>query len=562
MSGINFVKLVAKLFADTSEFEKGLKSATRKSREFRQDVVKVFSTAAKYVAGLGTAFAFLVGKQSIAGDEIGKISQKFGVSAEALSTLDHAANLAGVSTEELAKSFKFMNSALVDAAGGSKEQIAAFATLGLSFKELSQLSPEDAFIKIGDAIAGIESPALKSALATKIFGKAGADLIPLFNLGAEALKKSQDEAIRFGLAIDNVDTSKLESMNDSIEKIGMSAQGSARQFAVGLAPSIAAVVESLLSGVNSADEFRKAGEFLGKTLTGALDLIARAQLKIILFFKDAQIAAKEFATTAKGALNLDNKKDMTELQDLYRDRNALQLEYNDLKIEAVGYAAEEKKIIKEAESKAAKNTVIGDFSAELEKAKAAAEARSEAEKKYKKDLEDAQKAQQDWNNATADSFIAIKDAMLQGGKAADVFRNVAMRALNDIANSVIKASFSATNAGGGGLFGGIGSSISGFLGKGIGSLFSNFLPSFDVGSNYVPKDMTANIHKGEMIIPAREAAQIRSGGMSNGATVIQNITIGSGVSAAVRQEVAKMLPDLKKAAIDGVKDARMRGNNI
>ena len=61
-----------------------------------------------------------------------------------------------------------MNSALVDAAGGSKEQIAAFATLGLSFKELSQLSPEDAFIKIGDAIAGIESPALKSALATKI----------------------------------------------------------------------------------------------------------------------------------------------------------------------------------------------------------------------------------------------------------------------------------------------------------------------------------------------------------------------------------------------------------
>ena len=111
MSGINFVKLVAKLFADTSEFEKGLKSATRKSREFRQDVVKVFSTAAKYVAGLGTAFAFLVGKQSIAGDEIGKISQKFGVSAEALSTLDHAANLAGVSTEELAKSFKFMNSA-------------------------------------------------------------------------------------------------------------------------------------------------------------------------------------------------------------------------------------------------------------------------------------------------------------------------------------------------------------------------------------------------------------------------------------------------------------------
>lgn len=37
----------------------------------------------------------------------------------------------------------------------------------------------------------------------------------------------------------------------------------------------------------------------------------------------------------------------------------------------------------------------------------------------------------------------------------------------------------------------------------ISSLINKFLPSFDVGTNYVPNDMVAQIHKGEMIVPAK-----------------------------------------------------------
>ena len=201
---------------------------------------------------------------------------------------------------------------------------------------------------------------------------------------------------------------------------------------------------------------------------------------------------------------------------------------------------------------------------DLEKVLEDAKKTSEAMDNYKKKLEDAQKAQQDWNNATADSFIAIKDAMMQGGKMADNFKRMALSAINEVANSLIKMAFNAENKGSGGLFGGIASGLGGLFKSGfsgLGNWFSGLLPSFDVGSNYIPKDMTANIHKGEMIIPAREAAQIRSGGLGGG-SVIQNVTIGAGVTTAVRQEVARMLPELKKATIDAVKDSRMRGNNV
>lgn len=37
------------------------------------------------------------------------------------------------------------------------------------------------------------------------------------------------------------------------------------------------------------------------------------------------------------------------------------------------------------------------------------------------------------------------------------------------------------------------------------------LPSFDVGSNFIPADMLAMVHRGEIIVPADEAADIRAG---------------------------------------------------
>ncbi|MDE3016308.1 MAG: phage tail length tape measure family protein [Pseudomonadota bacterium] len=48
-------------------------------------------------------------------------------------------------------------------------------------------------------------------------------------------------------------------------------------------------------------------------------------------------------------------------------------------------------------------------------------------------------------------------------------------------------------------------------GRGLFSSVLSFLPAFDVGSNNVPRDMVAQIHQGEMIVPAAHAADIRSG---------------------------------------------------
>lgn len=101
------------------------------------------------------------------------------------------------------------------------------------------------------------------------------------------------------------------------------------------------------------------------------------------------------------------------------------------------------------------------------------------------------------------------------------------------------------------------------ISSGIGKV-KDMLPSFDVGTNNVSRDMTANIHRGEMIIPARQSENLRKAGVnidnidslhsatpvttSNNSTKHNNITIHiNGTNASSDQILNDLVPKLKLA---------------
>lgn len=86
------------------------------------------------------------------------------------------------------------------------------------------------------------------------------------------------------------------------------------------------------------------------------------------------------------------------------------------------------------------------------------------------------------------------------------------------------------------LFGDMGKTgnIEGIAGKGL-SWLADLLPSFDVGTDYVPRDMVAQIHKGERIVPAAQNNQSASAGQP----VVQHMNFyGSAEPAQVKRAAA------------------------
>lgn len=84
------------------------------------------------------------------------------------------------------------------------------------------------------------------------------------------------------------------------------------------------------------------------------------------------------------------------------------------------------------------------------------------------------------------------------------------------------------------LFGdiGAGNGVGGLVGEGLGWLKGAIGGSFAVGTDYVPRDMIAQIHKGERIVPA---AENRMGGGGGDVNIHVNLAGTSGNAAEVRR---------------------------
>jgi tape measure domain-containing protein len=87
---------------------------------------------------------------------------------------------------------------------------------------------------------------------------------------------------------------------------------------------------------------------------------------------------------------------------------------------------------------------------------------------------------------------------------------------------------------------------SGDLGGFVGDIFGkigDWLPSFDVGTPYVQRDMVAKIHKGERILTAQENRAFSSGGM--GATVY--MTVNTPDANSFRKSQPQIMADMQRS---------------
>lgn len=271
--------------------------------------------AAKAIAGIaagaaaaGVGLVKLTSNVAKGFDEVLKASQKVSVGTDTLQELKHAAELGDVPFASLTVGIRKFSDTTAQAAAGNKTAAASFKALGVSVKDnKGKLKDNDELLfETLVALADMPEGAKKTAAALDIFGRAGADLLPMLDGGSEALGRTMNEAKRLGLVFKKDALVGAAEFNDSMTRLKAVFTGVAGTVATQLMPLFTEWIKRLQAwmlankGVLAqrieevvkriADALRdmvKAGEGAGvfKSITDAIKLMGSA-VAFLLKHKD------------------------------------------------------------------------------------------------------------------------------------------------------------------------------------------------------------------------------------------------------------------------------------
>jgi hypothetical protein len=172
------------------------------------------------VSAIANTFRRFTSGSAAAIDSTAKLSRSLGVTFGELRQLNIAADLSGSSSEQVARAFVRGQVAIDDFRQGVPAASAAFARLGISLDSLAGRGSIEQFQLIAEAIADIEDPTTRAALASDIFGRSGAKLLPLFGDLSSSLETSAGFLEQFGGALTNEQARAVEAVNDAFTLFG------------------------------------------------------------------------------------------------------------------------------------------------------------------------------------------------------------------------------------------------------------------------------------------------------------------------------------------------------
>ena len=245
------------------------------------------------LAGLGVSlsvagFATMIKSAIDAADHLNKLSQKIGISVEALSTLRFAAQLSDVSLETLQKGIKGLSQNIAEANTGVGDGAQMFDALGISVKNAdgSMKSTEAVLLQVADVFANLEDGAVKTALAVKLFGKSGMDMIPFLNQGAAGINQLTAEAERLGLKLTTETARSAEAFNDNLTALKASSSALGITLARDFLPELINITNAMREAANDSGKLKAmwvglggVGNLLfnGTEIKQARDEVARIQ---------------------------------------------------------------------------------------------------------------------------------------------------------------------------------------------------------------------------------------------------------------------------------------------
>lgn len=286
---MNVFELYAKIALDTGDYEKGLEDASGKTSSFADKLKTGLANAGKIAAvGIGavtTATTALyagvtaaAGQVASYGDNIDKMSQKMGMSAEAYQEWDAVMQHSGTSIESLQSGMK----TLANAVESGND---AFERLGISQEQIAKMSNEELFSATITALQNVGNETERTYLAGQLLGRGATELGALLNTSAEDTQAMKDRVHELGGVMSDEAIKAAARYQDSLQDMQTSFSGLKNNLIADFLPGMATIMDgigSMMTGEDGAQALLSDGiTQMIETMDGAIPNFFNAAGQII-----------------------------------------------------------------------------------------------------------------------------------------------------------------------------------------------------------------------------------------------------------------------------------------
>lgn len=238
------------------------------------------AVAAVTGAAIGAGKAIWDSANNVAqfGDNIDKMSQKMGISAQAYQEWDFVMQHSGTSMESLKASMKTL-------ANAAERDNDAFKELGISTKDIQQMSQEDLFSTVIAGLQEVEDTTQRTYLAGQLLGRGATELGALLNMSAEETAAMKQEVHDLGGVLSDTAVKNAATFQDTLQNLTTAADGLKNSMVANLLPSLTTVMNGftgLITGTDGAEKQISSGiNSLVRNITTALPTALDAITSIV-----------------------------------------------------------------------------------------------------------------------------------------------------------------------------------------------------------------------------------------------------------------------------------------
>jgi hypothetical protein len=263
---------------------------------------KVAAVGLATVAAGATAAGAAIGALTVSSfgslDTLGKFADRLDIGTSALTSLRYAANqTAGVSDGQLDTALQRMVRRVSQAAAGTGEAVKVLDELNLSATELNQLSPDQQFSAIADAIQGVENQSDKVRLTFGLFDSEGVGLVNTLNQGSEGLATFAAEADALGITMERSAIAKVEAANDAMDNMKRSTSAIGNEMAVNLAPIVTGIANLWVENVAKTTDWGKIAETTVNYAVTGFAMVADGVQNVATILQFAKVGAYSLANS-------------------------------------------------------------------------------------------------------------------------------------------------------------------------------------------------------------------------------------------------------------------------